>query len=199
VQLFLSNIIDNYLNDYYEITTYNYFNRLYSPHWQCTRLLLDRRHRCNWSDLTHWATTSGGGVAHTQLPTSTDNVFFDANSFDAASQVITLDVEANCKNMNWTGASNFPTISGNGNDANIFGSLTLSPDMAANFSNVEIESTDTGNTITTNGTSLGSSSNAYFLGVGGEWTFQDIFTTNGLFVTAGTLNTNNNTISRSAI
>ncbi len=145
----------------------------------------------NWSNLTHWATTSGGGVAHTQLPTSTDNVFFDANSFNASSQVVTLDVVANCNTMDWSGVANFPTITGNSNDINIYGSLVLSPDMTANFSVVEFESTGTGNTITTNGTSLGVSSSILFNGQGGEWSLQDNLTTNSIFMMAGTLNTNN--------
>ena len=32
----------------------------------------------NWSDYgVHWATTSGGGVFHTALPSGNDNVYFD--------------------------------------------------------------------------------------------------------------------------
>ena len=37
----------------------------------------------NWSDISHWATTSGGTVTHPQVPTANDNVFFDQNSFTA--------------------------------------------------------------------------------------------------------------------
>ena len=131
---------------------------------------------------------------HTQLPSATANVFFDANSFTAGSQVVTLDVVADCNNMDWSGVSFFPTISGNGNDMNIYGSLTLSPDMTANFSDVEFEGTGTGNTITTNGTSLGASSVTRFNGIGGEWLLQDVFTTNSIYMVAGTLTTNSNTV-----
>jgi hypothetical protein len=46
----------------------------------------------NWAELDHWATTSGGVVKHPQIPTANDNVFFDANSFNAASQVVTVNV-----------------------------------------------------------------------------------------------------------
>ena len=148
----------------------------------------------NWSDLSHWATTSGGNTVHTQLPDATNNVFFDANSFTASSQVVTLDVTANCNSMDWSGVSNFPTITGNGNELNIFGSLTLAADMTADFNVIEFESTDAGNTITTNGTSLGASALTRFRGIGGTWDLQDIFTTNNLYILAGTLTTNNNTI-----
>jgi hypothetical protein len=31
----------------------------------------------NWSDYSnHWATSSGGAIFHTQVPTAVDNVFF---------------------------------------------------------------------------------------------------------------------------
>ena len=147
----------------------------------------------NWSDFTnHWATTSGGSTFHTQVPTSTDNVIFDANSFNSFGQVVTLDVVADCNSMDWTGVSDFPVIDGNGNDMNIYGSLTLSPDMTADFNDLEFESSTIGNTITTNSTSLGSNSNLRFNGVSGEWTLQDNLETANLYMVAGTLNTNNN-------
>lgn len=149
----------------------------------------------NWSDFaTHWATTSGGSTFHTSAPTSTNDVYFDASSFSSTSQVATLDVVADCQSMDWTGVLHFPSIDGNGNDMNIYGSLTLAADMTADFTNVEFEATTTGHTITANGTDLGLSSNTRFNGIGGEWTFQDNFTTDKLFITAGTLNTNNNNI-----
>ncbi|WOK06924.1 T9SS type A sorting domain-containing protein [Imperialibacter roseus] len=153
----------------------------------------------NWSDYAnHWATSSGGSTFHTQSPTSANNVFFDANSFSGSGQAVTLDAEANCLSMNWTGVTSFPSIVGNGNTLNIFGSLTLSPDMTANFKYVEFESTTSGNTITTNGTSLGSISITRFNGIGGEWSFQDNFNTYNLYMLAGTLNTNNNNINSGA-
>jgi len=46
------------------------------------------------------------------LPVSTNNVFFDANSgFTSGSQTVTINVpNAYCKNMNWTGAVNTPSL-----------------------------------------------------------------------------------------
>ncbi len=149
----------------------------------------------NWSDFAnHWATTSGGASFHAQAPSSTDDVYFDINSFSVASQVVTLDVEANCNSMDWTGVLNFPSINGNDQIMNIYGSLVLAADMTADFRYVEFESTTTGNTITTNGTSLGTNSLVRLNGIGGEWGLQDNFNTNNLFIIAGTLNTNNNNI-----
>ncbi|WP_291400560.1 hypothetical protein, partial [Daejeonella sp.] len=47
----------------------------------------------NWSAFaTHWATSSGGSTFYSQVPQSTDNVIFDANSFSASGQTVTLDI-----------------------------------------------------------------------------------------------------------
>ncbi|MEQ8629556.1 T9SS type A sorting domain-containing protein [Ekhidna sp.] len=149
----------------------------------------------NWSDYdNHWATSSGGTTFHTQAPTSSDNVIFDVNSFDSFGQVVTLDIEANCLSMDWSGATNFPTINGNDNDINIYGSVTLSADMTADFDGIEFESNTTGNTITTNGTYLGDNSLIRLNGVGGEWSLLDNFHVKNFYFNAGTFNTNGNDI-----
>ena len=91
----------------------------------------------DWSDPTHWAFTSGGpGQPSTGcIPTRNDSVFFDVNSFSIAAQTVDMDIAAECKNMDWTGALNNPTFLGTGpsgaagNTLSIFGSLTLIPDM----------------------------------------------------------------------
>lgn len=55
----------------------------------------------NWSDFAnHWATASGGTTFYTQPPTPLDDVYFDANSFSANGQAVTVDQPANfCKNF----------------------------------------------------------------------------------------------------
>jgi hypothetical protein len=148
----------------------------------------------NWSDLsTHWATTSGGNVFHSVLPRTTDNVIFDPNSFSAANQIVTINVKAECNNMNWTGVTNTPKLLVNNgwNDGlNIYGSLTFVSGMTTEFSvPTFFRATATGKTITMAGKRI---MWAYFEGVGGDWTFQDDFYAGeGVFLTNGTLNTNN--------
>ena len=44
----------------------------------------------NWSDLTHWATTSGGSIKHTIVPSQINNVVFDVNSFTASGQIVSM-------------------------------------------------------------------------------------------------------------
>ncbi len=45
----------------------------------------------NWSDLSHWATTSGGTVYHTQLPNENDDIYLDQNSFVEDNNQVHLD------------------------------------------------------------------------------------------------------------
>lgn len=152
----------------------------------------------NWDALTHWATTSGGTVFHNQIPTAVDDVFFDANSFTGPNQTVTLNVlTALCHNMNWTAATNLPTLNGGSCTLiKLYGSLTFTSGMAIQaFPTVNFESTTTGQTITMGGKIL---NNVNFNGIGGGWTLQDNFTGNAFTVitlNAGAINTNNKPIS----
>ncbi|MBK6947727.1 MAG: hypothetical protein IPH16_06320 [Haliscomenobacter sp.] len=84
----------------------------------------------NWSDISHWVTTSGGTVQHNQIPTANDRVFFDANSFSGPNQTVTVtDQVIFCSDMSWTGATGNPRFSAPAGYAlNVYGSLTLSPE-----------------------------------------------------------------------
>ena len=57
-----------------------------------------------WNDLAHWASRSGGAATATQVPQNTDNVYFDANSFAAGNEQVSVDGTVTCFNMDWTGA-----------------------------------------------------------------------------------------------
>ncbi len=86
----------------------------------------------NWNDNTnHWAASSGGAPG-ASLPGSSDNVFFDANSFSSGSQTVTINVGATFLSMNWTGALNTPTLAGS-SPLNCYGSLTLISGMTITF------------------------------------------------------------------
>jgi len=62
----------------------------------------------SWSDLSHWATTSGGSTLHTALPTIDDDVFFDQNSFDLPDQNVVMDLNSTCHNLDWSQATGNP-------------------------------------------------------------------------------------------
>lgn len=79
----------------------------------------------NWSDDTNWSGTSGGTGGY-PVPDYQKDVYFDANSFSAASQVVTLDEAPSVNDMDWTGATNSPTLStGVGTEVNLSGDLVL--------------------------------------------------------------------------
>ena len=83
----------------------------------------------NWSDSSHWATSNGGSTTAC-APTSNDNVFFTSNSFSAANQVVTLNIDnVGLKNMDWTGVTNTPKFNMTGKTLEISGSVTYTTDM----------------------------------------------------------------------
>jgi hypothetical protein len=66
----------------------------------------------NYSSVNSWSAASGGQCG-ASVPTTADNVYPDANSFTAASQVLTVDATSYCLDMDWTGATNNPTFAHN--------------------------------------------------------------------------------------
>lgn len=153
----------------------------------------------NWSAYaTHWATSSGGTVFHTQVPSSLDDVIFDGNSFSTSGQIVTIDQTiAFCKSMDWTGATNNPSlgcISGT-TKLKVFGSFALSSNMNIPFNGILcFESLTPGNTITTFNKNL--LCNVEFNGFGSDWMLQDAFSTNSTInLNFGTLKTNNKNLS----
>jgi gliding motility-associated-like protein len=150
----------------------------------------------NWSDPTHWATTSGGATLHNQIPTAVDDVFFDANSFTAVGQTVTLDpLTILCRDLSWVGVTNNPTLAGAAtNLLKVYGSLSFAVAMNMNFlGKVNFESVTTGRTILSNGKTF--SWDVVFNGVGGGWTLQDsLKVDNDVVLNNGTLNTNNRAV-----
>jgi ElaB/YqjD/DUF883 family membrane-anchored ribosome-binding protein len=67
----------------------------------------------DWSDAaSHWATISGGTPNIANLPDASTDVHFDANSFTIGGQSVVLDADAYCKDMDWTGVTNAPSVGG---------------------------------------------------------------------------------------
>ena len=149
----------------------------------------------NWSDGSHWATTSGG-TGSGCAPASVDNVIFDANSFTAAGQTVTLNIEGpTCNNMTWTSLSNTPAFNGNDKNLNVYGSLALSSAMTSSNLRVNFNATATGKTITSGGQTINALN---FNGVGGGWTLQDNLTAGSINLNYGSLNTNSQTVTASS-
>lgn len=144
----------------------------------------------NWNDPTHWSATSGGGPSGC-VPSVTDDVFFDANSFTGAGQTVTVNVEnASCRNMSWMGVTGTPDLAGPlANRLRISGSLRFAEAMTHSFAgDYFFASSQPGNTITLNRQRL--NFNTTFEG-GGEWILQDSFyTEEAINLLSGTLRTN---------
>jgi hypothetical protein len=148
-----------------------------------------------WFNTSNWSYISGGG-AGASIPCADDSVYFDANSFSAEDQIMTLDAAtAACKDMDWTGATNTPSYTSNGFSLDVYGSITLIPDMTIDGTTPGVfvmKSTSTGKTITTAGKSIDTLT---INGVGGEWTLLDSLTvSNTLSLVAGNLITSNGNV-----
>ena len=123
----------------------------------------------DWSDISHWATTSGGNVFHTQTPTSEDDVYFDANSFLSPGQTVTISGNlAFARNLDFSSVTMSPIFQAEQNATlNIFGSIGLVELMQFEFDGTVIfSSSETGLNVDFSNHTAGS--NVIFDG-SGEW------------------------------
>ncbi|MEL7123522.1 MAG: hypothetical protein AAFO07_29035, partial [Bacteroidota bacterium] len=145
----------------------------------------------NWDDPIHWSFTSGG-AGGACVPSGTDNVIFDENSFTLPNQTVTVNVEDSyCRDMIWTNVTNQPTFTGSFNlRLHINGSLAFSRNMNMNYGGSYLfEGSNMGQTITMAGQMIPSI--AVFEGTNGEWILQDSFIVNlDIELVSGTLRTN---------
>lgn len=140
---------------------------------------------------TKWATTSGG-AGGAAVPTSADNVFFDANS---GSGTVTVATTVNALDLDFTGFTG--TFAGTNTFGGVYGSLTLSSGMTLTYSTEIIMRGTTAATITTNGKSL---TCKISVDKTGSVTLQDAFTSSkGMELKRGTLDTNNKAVSLSTL
>jgi len=143
----------------------------------------------NGTNTLNWSTSSGG-VIGASVPTSADNVFFDANSNvgTTAFTVTMATVAATCADFDATTVDGTMTLAGTV-AFDVYGSL-LWP--ATNFTRsytgtTTFRATSTGKTISLNGKSLNSAT--VFDGVGGGWTLGTAFSSaSTLTLTNGSLN-----------
>ncbi|KFF24583.1 hypothetical protein [Chryseobacterium vrystaatense] len=146
----------------------------------------------NWSDINHWRTTSGGTGVPSVVPGPVDNVFFDGNSgFTGTSKTITMNVDANCRNITFSGSATAPVIKGNSKSLNIYGSSEWQSGMMLSITSIYYRNTNALKTIKSNGVLTESS--VYFE----EETSIDLlddFSSSSVNHTAGTFNTHNYTV-----
>ena len=168
-----------------------------------TRYFYWRGDTGDWNDGSNWRytdTPGGNPTTPNCIPTPSDDVFFDEDSFKDPNEVITLNgVEQYCRNMTWgDDITGLPTMNiPAGNSLNIYGSLRLANTglMALSFGDgedatLEFKASTTGNTINPSGQVI---PNLEFDGAGGAWSFSGVASLevgNTITVINGTLNTN---------
>ena len=148
----------------------------------------------NWSDVAHWSSTDDGtGGDYATPPNATNDVFFSTNAFTLAGQTVTVDATATCKDMDWTGATNSPTLATTNQILYYYGNATFIAAMSITKTGISyINCAGTG-TLTTNGLSINST---YVGNAGtGTLTYGDALTTTGTILhNSGTINTAGQTV-----
>lgn len=112
-------------------------------------------------------------VGYVDVPTSSDDVYVDANSGFGGGGTITMDVDvvANCNNFTST-VGHAWTLDGSVNDLTPYGNVTFESGLTTTGTcYVDFCATTTGKTITINGATL--DGQFRFFGSGGGWTLQD--------------------------
>lgn len=101
----------------------------------------------NWAELSHWASFSGGVANKIVLPGKNDLVYFDANSFTSAGQIVVVSDNGDRQGtefgtMDWRSVSNFPTFQIKADTSDwlesyTHGSLYFAQDMTLDFHHAE--------------------------------------------------------------
>lgn len=149
----------------------------------------------NWTDLSHWTSTSGG-IGGSSVPTSNDDVFFDQHSFSADQQTVTVASDVFCHSMDWSAINQEVAFSStNANNISVSGSYILSPLLINDFrGQTNFTSTLSTNIIKTAGRTI--TGNWVFDG-NASWLLGDDLTTESqvtISLKKGSLNSNSKKI-----
>lgn len=138
---------------------------------------------------------ASGGACGASIPTSADNLYGDANSFTAASQVLTVNATLSMLDLDFTGSLYTPTLALGVNNLFINGDATFIAAMVQTGTGIYFDGSSATCKLTTNGLTLVRvSTRSLFTGT---LTLQDNLTTsdaNGIYHQRGTLDTNNKTV-----
>ena len=107
----------------------------------------------NWGDNSTWSTTPDGlGVPHAP-PGAGDNVY--PSSLIASGATLSINADANCNNMDWTGVTNNPCLAGGSSRyLTIYGNLIFSANMTMTFSGILVMAQWAPQSLTTNGLTI---------------------------------------------
>lgn len=147
-----------------------------------------------WSDLSHWATESGGAELHTELPTVQDRVFIDENSFTGIGEQVTINIDPTIKDLI---IGDLPDNCGlsvldNAIQLFLYGALEISEGATVNLAVVHLLS-DEAQEISTNGVYTGAASRFLIEG-DGAYSLLSNFYVDQIQVSSGGLISNGNDI-----
>jgi hypothetical protein len=150
----------------------------------------------NWSETNHWAISSGGKIFYNSTPRAANNVYFDDNSFTEEGQSITLDINADCNDIDWREINNEPTfIMNKRKTLYVNGSFYMSYAMNIDFAGITFSSdypricfktTQDNQTIITGAKAL---PHVQFEGTG-SWVLNDLFESKSIEFKQGSLYAN---------
>ena len=151
----------------------------------------------NWTDISHWRTTSGGSLTPSVIPGPIDNVYFDVNSgFTTASKTVTLDNTANVHNITFKGSLVVPTFKENTSQIlNIHGSSEWQTGMGIiDIKTINYIDTKEAKTIKSNGVQTGSNNATVNFNETNKIDLLDDFQVYFLYHNAGVWNTNGHNV-----
>ena len=148
------------------------------------------------SDTTHWASSSGGSSG-ASVPTSSNDVYFDAGSLSSDGSAVTIGADANMANLDLSALSKTMTIVNSTSNFSVYGHLTEpAAKLTYNFSGTGYFYSRGSGTYTTNGLSTHGWNKWYIDGAGITVTNGDDMNMGGTepHLVNGTWSTNNKTI-----
>jgi hypothetical protein len=154
----------------------------------------------NWNATSEWATSSGG-ASGASMPIAQDTAIFDANSFSAGSQVVTVNQDARIGTIDFTGVgADNPRLTLSGT-LYVLNNFTLSSGMTLLGTRACLYYGRRNATFTSNGVSFDSSGGftvncigTNTLTLGSDFTMTSAFT-----LTSGTFNANNYNLTATTI
>ncbi|MDR6241687.1 M6 family metalloprotease-like protein [Aureibacter tunicatorum] len=98
-----------------------------------------------WSDLSHWATTSGGTVKHERMPSRNDNIIFDENSFTKEQQAIVFTENFEAANIDMMKVTNRPefTVRDENLSITVYGDLKIPQNVFGKWGKLYLKSENT--------------------------------------------------------
>ena len=99
----------------------------------------------DWTDLSHWATSSGGIEKYKRMPSKSDNIIFDENSFTKQQQSIVFSDNIEIANLNMLKVTNRPefTVKDPNLSITVYGDFKLPKGVFGYWGNLYLKSINT--------------------------------------------------------